>query len=107
MTRRFAWLQVQDGWRQQARQIGFTPPAVAQNAQHWIIVLANVYEPEVATVLVRFVNELRGRPPIVNTDCRYLFVVDAGLPDEPDERTTPWVDLPPWLAEEALLGINE
>src|SRR5215472_14970686 len=107
VTRRFAWLDVQDGWRQQAHEIGLTVPAVAQNAQHWIGILANIYEPEVATLLVRFMSEFQHRVPMVNTDCRYLFLIDAGLPDEPEEQITPWTDLPPWLAEEALRGINE
>jgi hypothetical protein len=106
VIRRFAWLDVQDGWRQEANRTGFTVPAVAQQPQHWIAILGNVFEPEVATFLVRFVNKFQNRPPIVNTDCRYLFLVDAGLPDDPKDPT-PWVDLPSWLAEEALCAIKE
>jgi hypothetical protein len=66
-----------------------------------------MFEPEVASVVVRVVEEFRRQPAIVNKDCRYLFLLDAGLPDDPKSSMTPWVDLPSWLAEEALRAIRE
>ncbi|MBI3896455.1 MAG: hypothetical protein HY313_11050 [Acidobacteria bacterium] len=107
VTHRYAWLDAQDGWRQQTQEIGLRVPAVAQNPQHWIVILASIYEPDVGSVLVRFVKELQQRPPIENTDCRYLFLIDAGLPDEPEDPATPWIDLPGWLAAEALIGMEQ
>jgi hypothetical protein len=106
VAKEFGWLELQSGWWEKARDVGFIVPAINQPVQYWIVLVANIYEPEVMTLLVRAVNELQARAPMANKDCRFLFLLDTGLPDDPDNPGMPWVDPPSWLIAEALKALD-
>jgi hypothetical protein len=95
-------------WQERCRVLGVCPSSNLDYGRPWVVAVGSAYEPEVPLLL----RELK--PLILNevleceeNGCYFLYVVDHGLPDNPEKPGTEWANGPYSLVAQMLASRGE
>mgnify|MGYP005810868115 CR=1 FL=1 len=94
-----------NSWQAGCRALGLREAGNLDWSRKWIIAVGSMFEPEVPLILERLRtlildDVLHGE----ESQCHFLYVLDAGLPDAPASRNCVWVNCPASLIAQFLAG---
>jgi len=94
-------------WHDGARALGFVPASNLALCFRWVVCVGSLFEPETALIaaeLPSFITQtvLRGD----EGRCRFLFLLDAGIPDNPECDGQPWANCPDSIVAQFLASLE-
>jgi hypothetical protein len=94
-------------WRDGCVGLGLQVPPELESTDKWIVTVGSLFEPEVGVVMADFAGFVQQHLRAGESGYKFLNVIDAGLPADPERKDEIWVTCPGSLQAQLLSSVED